>query len=265
MWEVDTEGRKTGRLVPAGMPAEGDLREVLIREGPDACVGPPTSGNAWSRAFLSRVLPIPEQTFRQHSDTYLMTLAPLHGTLRTAADPQGCYRVHGRNDFACRPVDEKNRRNLEMYDRRCLILAEHLGREDLSPDPDRWKQGAGYTWMRRCHAASEAIKAVVPEGQSFLLVDEEQWSDRGGHGAVISGRHAIPFLERDGNYWGPPPDDPTAVRELERMRQAGAACVAFAWPAFWWLEHYRGLSEHLHARFRCVHRDENLVIFDLRG
>jgi glycosyl transferase family 2 len=264
MWEVAAEGRTTGRVVPANAPAEGDLRDLLIREGPDACVGPPTSGNAWSRAFLGQVLPIPEHSFRQHSDTYLMTLAPLHGTFRSVPAPQGCYRVHGENDFACRPVDEKNRRNLEMYDRRCLILSEYMGRLGIAADPERWKQGAGYTWMRRCQEATEAIKAIVPEGQSFILVDEQQWSDRGGHGAVISGRRAIPFLERDGRYWGRPPDGPTAISELERLRRSGVVCVAFAWPAFWWLDYYHELSEHLYSRFPCVLRDENLVVFDLR-
>src|SRR5215207_9090962 len=74
MWEIDASGHRTGRVVPGKPLVEGDLKDRLSREGPDACVGPPTSGNAWSRSFLKQVMPIPEGDFRQHSDTYLMTL-----------------------------------------------------------------------------------------------------------------------------------------------------------------------------------------------
>jgi hypothetical protein len=40
--------------------------------------------------------------------------------------------------------------------------------------------------------------------------------------------------------------------------------MVFAWPAFWWLEHYAGLREHLRSKFRCVLDNERLVAFDLR-
>jgi hypothetical protein len=71
-------------------------------------------------------------------------------------------------------------------------------------------------------------------------------------------------LERDGEYWGNPPDAETAVRELERLRRAGAQFVVFAWPAFWWLIIYAGLRRHLRARYRCLLETDRLVIFDLR-
>lgn len=96
------------------------------------------------------------------------------------------------------------------------------------------------------------------------MVDDQQWSDRWARGEVVTARRTIPFLERDGQYWGQPADDQTAVRELERLRGAGASCIAFAWPAFWWLDHYSGLHEHLRLRYPCVIRGENLVVFDLR-
>jgi hypothetical protein len=39
----------------------------------------------------------------------------------------------------------------------------------------------------------------------------------------------------------------------------------FGWPAFWWLDHYAAFHRHLRERFRCVLRNERLVVFDLRG
>ena len=263
MWEIDSHGRQTGKQIPGRSLKRGNLRDLLVREGPDACVGPPTSGNAWSRLFLSRVLPIPETMFRQHSDTYLMTLAPLYGTIEAVAEPLGCYRVHGENDYACQPVDEKNRRNLKMYDLRCQLLADRLQQMDIEADPSAWKQGAGYQWMIRYRAASEALKRVVPEGASYILVDDQNWADPAGHGEVIARRNTIPFLERDGQYWGQPADDSVAVRELERLREKGATCIVFAWPCFWWLEHYHGLHQHLRKHFPCALDDSNVVVFAL--
>ncbi|MGE5193470.1 MAG: glycosyltransferase family 2 protein, partial [Deltaproteobacteria bacterium] len=263
MWEIDAHGRRTGGQVPGRSLKRGNLRDLLVSEGPDACVGPPTSGNAWSRLFLNQVLPIPEAMFRQHSDTFLMTLAPLYGTIEAVAEPLGLYRVHGGNDYACKPVDEKNRRNLEMYDLRCQLLGRHLRQMGIEADSQVWKQGTGYQWMSRCHAASEALKQLVPEGASYILVDDQNWSDRAGRGEVIGGRSAIPFLERDGQYWGQPADDAIAVRELERLRGSGAACIAFAWPCFWWLEHYRGLQQHLREHYPCVLSDNDLIVFEL--
>ena len=74
----------------------------------------------------------------------------------------------------------------------------------------------------------------------------------------------MPFLEKDGQYWGPPADDATAINELERLHQAGAQLVVFVWTTFWWLEHYTGFHRHLRSRYACVQEDEHVVVFDLR-
>ncbi len=61
-------------------------------------------------------------------------------------------------------------------------------------------------------------------------------------------RRFLPFLEKQGAYWGSPPDDTTAIVELERMRQGEARFIAFAWPAFWWLDHYGKFQEYLRSQ-----------------
>jgi len=80
---------------------------------------------------------------------------------------------------------------------------------------------------------------------------------------MAAGRRVRPFLERDGQYWGAPPDDDTAISELERMRRLGVRFVIFAWPAFWWLEHYREFHNYLRSNFQCALQNDRVIAFNL--
>jgi FkbM family methyltransferase len=141
---------------------------------------------------------------------------------------------------------------------------------DYTPENERFTNlfctRAEWKWDRplnrsgsRLRLAQAELAALIPAGDAFILIDEEQFG-----GEVPPGRHAIPFLERDGQYWGPPPDDATAIEELERLRQAGAHFIVFARPAFWWLEYYTGFHCHLRAQFPCLLENYRLIVFDLR-
>jgi hypothetical protein len=94
----------------------------------------------------------------------------------------------------------------------------------------------------------DEILGLVPEGHSYILVDEELW----WAGLAIDGRHRIPFLERAGVYWGRPKNDRIAVSELLRLKRSGARFILFAEPAFWWLGYYRGLANHLNKQAKKV-------------
>jgi glycosyltransferase involved in cell wall biosynthesis len=124
----------------------------------------------------------------------------------------------------------------------------------LIPEQEDWQ------WIHRMHLARHELSERVPPGKSFILVDDTQLGND-----FLPGRRAIPFLEKDGQFWGPPPDDETGIRELERLRQSGAGFIVFGWPAFWWLEHYVGLAQHLRDRFPRLLQNERLVAFDLRS
>src|SRR6185436_20262003 len=85
-------------------------------------------------------------------------------------------------------------------------------------------------------ATAEAT-AHIPPAAHVILIDQNELGP-----ALLPGRQVVPFIEREGHYWGPPENDRDALRELERLRQAGAMFVVFAWPAFWWFDHYVGLA-----------------------
>lgn len=116
--------------------------------------------------------------------------------------------------------------------------------EDQSPELDR---------------ALQEIGALIAPGETIILVEEAQWGTK-----CLPGRHVLPFLERNGEYWGPPPDDETAVSELQRLHQAGANFIAFGWPAFWWLDYYKEFHQYLRSSFRCLVDNERVLVFDLR-
>jgi 2-polyprenyl-3-methyl-5-hydroxy-6-metoxy-1,4-benzoquinol methylase len=119
---------------------------------------------------------------------------------------------------------------------------------------------ANHEWQNRILHSAHQIESILQSGEKFILVDENQFGSD-----FLAGRQPVPFLERDGNYWGPPPDDATAIQEFERLRRTGAGFIVIGWPAFWWLDHYPEWHRHLRATFRLALENDNLVVFDLRA
>ncbi|HZS08536.1 MAG TPA: methyltransferase domain-containing protein [Blastocatellia bacterium] len=114
-------------------------------------------------------------------------------------------------------------------------------------------------WTSRLHETIQELGAVIPLEDAFILVDEDQFG-----GLLRATRRAIPFPEQDGYYAGPPADGGAALGEFERLRAAGAKFIAFAWPAFWWLDYYAELGRHLRTKFPPVLENDRIVVFDLR-
>ncbi len=104
------------------------------------------------------------------------------------------------------------------------------------------------------------ITAHVPDGATFILVDTDQIGT-----LPLKGQKRLPFLERNGVFWGPPGDDQQAISELERMRRSGAQFIVFAWLAFWWFDQYPDFLCHLRENYRALLEDQAMVVFDLRS
>jgi hypothetical protein len=204
------------------------------------------------------VLPIPEKEWRICTDSYLFTLAPVFGRIKRLSEPQGAYRVHGQSNVASLTFDERLQLHLSYYDRACAALSKACQDQGIQVDQGAWQSKS---WPHRLRFAIQEIGELVPPGEAFILADRDSW----GTEDDLGGRRRIPFLEQDGQYWGAPPDDETAIREFERLRRSGASFMIFAWPVFWWLEHYAGLRKHLRSKFRCALENERLVAFDLRS
>jgi GT2 family glycosyltransferase len=115
------------------------------------------------------------------------------------------------------------------------------------------------TWSERLQIAKKEIETSIPKGSRLILVDDGNWGAE-----VIKNRDVLPFLEREGQYWGPPADDETAIWELKRLRRFGVNFIAFGWPAFWWLDYYSELRDYLYSEFNCVIKNSRLIVFDMQ-
>ena len=123
-----------------------------------------------------------------------------------------------------------------------------------------------YDWMwnavdrRRWRRLAAEIRQSTASDDLVLLTDD-CWFGR----EPLIGRRTLPFLEKDGKFFGRPSGDRMAIEELERMREEGATFVAFAWPALWWLDHYIDFHRHLRTHYRPAVENKRLMVFDLHS
>jgi hypothetical protein len=251
---IDAAGRNTGQLRPHFALPEGDLREDRMRNGvPYHGDWPATSGNAWSRRLLDRILPIPEAYFRTCPDIYLSVLAPVFGPIRRLAEPQSCYREHGCNHWDGVSLEDF----VALLDRSFVSLKSHLEAMGCRVSVEAWQRKS---WVHQLYQAKQELTAVIPEGERFVLVDQDELRPD-----LAPGLSAVPFREHDGAYWGPPSDAGAALQELDRLRHCGARFVVFAWPAFWWLDYYADFTRYLRVTCRCLLENSRLVVFELKA
>ena len=254
LYRVDADGKRTGQIIPNNLLPEGDLSQFVIANGPATWNVSPTSGNAWSRRLLDRIMPIPETEFRQAAESYLFTLSPIYGWLAALTEPQSSYRFHGSN-YTLKPASLKRKEYLERYDHRVRALQSHLRlTKGTEGDAEAWRRVA---WSPRLDAALGDIDRTIPKGCSLVLADEDQWST----GGEVAGRRAVPLVERDGVYWGAPADDGQALAELQKHLRGGIQYVAVGWPAFWWLDHFQALTQFLTRHGQCLLSNDRVVVF----
>jgi ABC-type multidrug transport system ATPase subunit len=255
---MDPVGRLTGELTPAGGLDEGDLRDAILRDGPEGYRWAPGSGNLFGRSFLEMVVPLDETWTHcrghAYSDAELATLAPLFGRIESLERPLTGRRYHDANAT----LDEvgfeaKLDAHTQRYDYRCDLLAEWCQKLGLDADPQGWRDRS---WLHRFPRLRAEIESLVEPGESLILVDDNQIGPE-----VAPDRHVIPFTERDGEWWGAPEDGAAAVAELDRLVGGAPTWVVFAWPAFWWLDHYAELDAHLRAISSSVIENDRLIAF----
>lgn len=125
----------------------------------------------------------------------------------------------------------------------------------LAPFPHSNNLQAVASWRQLVVDINQKLGDHIGRKSQFILVDENQLD--------INYPNAHPFIARDGNYWGAPPDDSTAIAELDKAIRGGVEYIAFTEPAFWWLDHYTRFLDYITSRGQCTHESENIIIYRL--
>lgn len=125
-------------LPPYPLPTARDQSGLVRRFG--FYPSPPCSGNAFSRSYLARVMPLPEELYRNAADMLVIGPAPLHGEIVAIDGIGGLYRCHGGNASVI-PADRlrlRIRQNLGLG----AFMAERgsLARLGAAPPSARWPQ-----------------------------------------------------------------------------------------------------------------------------
>jgi hypothetical protein len=204
------------------------------------------------------VYPIPEDIayYRRCADEYLYTLAPAFGQLRTIAEPQSCYRIHGQNMYSSRTFLDKLKFELDGYEHQCRAICATLKRNGVIVDAARWKE---HSWFHQLDRAVHDIMRVVPDDANLALVDGGTWD--AAH--AFRPRNVYPFMHRNGVDWGPPVDSQAAIARLAELRQQRSPYLAIAWPNFWWFDTYSLFFEHVERTADCIIKNDAIVIYRL--
>jgi glycosyltransferase involved in cell wall biosynthesis len=93
---IDSDGKFCGVMPgPPAYLADGDVRNELLATGRFASTI--TSGLAFDRNVLARVMPIPEHDFVYCADGYLVRAVAFLGPIQRVGSCLARYRVHGKN------------------------------------------------------------------------------------------------------------------------------------------------------------------------
>jgi len=257
---TDKYGNASGEITTKWTPPEGDLKEMVLSTGPFYDFNLHT-GSMVRRSLLENILPLPESWYKNGGDVYITTLAPLFGHIRNFNKPLGTYRMHGNNNYAARELDDDRIRNyITRFETNCEVLELFARRLEFKYNRALWeKRNFNYLWPHRLLQAKEDIENIVPEGESYLLVNGDEW----GKGEPVKKRKAIPFTELDGIYTGLPLDDDSAITELERLRDIGVTYLFFWWTSFWWFDHYKKFISYVENNYTYLLRNDRLISFNL--
>lgn len=161
---VDSDGHQVHTIFPKyphSLTPE-TVRAELFRAG--IYPATTTSGTAFSRDFLTKVMPIPKE-YRCDIDDALNVVAPLHGEVITLRKALGCYRVHERNTSDHAELSVKRfERYAKDFEERQRYLQDSCQKLGIEIADDLIKNDLPY-WESRL-----AATVLTPKGKRLPLL-----------------------------------------------------------------------------------------------
>lgn len=168
---VDGKNQSLGYFIPsAGMTlASGDVLPRLLETS--SYVSSPMSGNAYRRATLNPVFPIPNE-YKTTADDYLMISTPFYaGKLAGINESIGAYRVHDSNQWALTAVSGSRFRRFVNHDRQNFALLQQRAKAlNLDVPVDLEQRSLGRIWSRLASLRLEPEAHPVETDQVVSLV-----------------------------------------------------------------------------------------------
>jgi glycosyltransferase involved in cell wall biosynthesis len=168
---VDGSNQSLGYSIPsAGMAlTSGEVWHKLVETS--SYVSAPMSGNAYRRATLEPVLPIPD-AYKTTADDYLMMSTPFYaGKLASINQPLGAYRVHEDNQWALTTVSGSRFRRFVNHDLQNFELLQQRAKEkNLEVPADLERRSMGRIWSRLASLRLEPQEHPVPSDNAFQLM-----------------------------------------------------------------------------------------------
>ena len=107
----------------------------------------------------------------------------------------------------------------------------------------------------------DAVIPYIADGGTIVFFDDCKLTANDW----IINHNPIPFMGRNGKYWGYPADAAAAIKELKKVYSIGATHLVLVWTTFWWLDYYKEWYKYLCTNFSCVLENERLIIFNLKN
>lgn len=129
---VDEHENKLKSVLPRleGVPSPAQIRKwaATFNEYPS----PPGSGNAYARAFLERIFPIPAAR-DSSTDTTCIAMAPFMGDVVTIPRPLVLYRMHNSNDSNMLANDNNFGREVDRAIKRLTAAQDACALMNIAP------------------------------------------------------------------------------------------------------------------------------------
>jgi glycosyltransferase involved in cell wall biosynthesis len=170
---VDANGNNLGIMPdPRHALDSGDLVPLILRQGGYSL--PPTSGLAYSRGFLQKVLPMPDEDFRICADSWLLFKGPFFAPVTVIEDALAYYRQHGANAWATAADEKRGLRKLESYiqcwDKIRKLIEEQAAERGLTVARRlNWESSFYYRYRLLLKRAGSS--AASPQKRSVLFVN----------------------------------------------------------------------------------------------
>lgn len=168
MQVVDKEGKPGSVTIPRKLFPPGNYRSLTLERGIGALPHTFTSGNAWPRWFLEKVMPFPEALGEASPDGCLNAVSALHGPIEVVEDTVCLYRIHGgnrsRRQFDIMSLEGSLLRAAEMREY-LAASAEELG---FTVDLEKWRRRKR-SW--RDHVMARSVYLLRGEGPEQRYLD----------------------------------------------------------------------------------------------